>query len=365
MAYLEIETSEGERIVPLSGDRLSIGRLSYNDISLPSPQISRQHAELRCVDGAWWIVDLNSTNGLHLHGKRVQQYKLAGGDRIVLAPNITVRFIEEPDSTPSTVQPTSTPAPSRTTDAVQRRSTFAGTPKIRRTAGFTASDDSERRTTNPVGRPYPSSGQVYPPLIPPGPMLPEKPRSIFSDDEVPYVPSSMAPPTPPPGSLSPSALDSRVNPSPPSTYDPKGPATIPFSSWSEGASSSPPYAPAERDSGIPQPSNNWNAVGDLYSPAPLGSLPPSATHAQDRYLRSQPGLENDPPGSRESSTTLLHVCQTCGQLTSPESVYCQNCHHSIAHECSSCRLSLLPIQDRCPRCHTPNVASVRRAHSSR
>jgi pSer/pThr/pTyr-binding forkhead associated (FHA) protein len=363
MAYLEIETSEGGSAVPLRGDHLSIGRLSYNDISLPSPQISRQHAELRYVDGAWWIVDLNSTNGLHLHGKRIKEHKLVSGDRVVLAPNITVRFIEEPDSTPASTQPTSTPAPARTGEGVQRRSTSQGTPKIRRTAGFTASDDSERRTTNPIGRPYPSSGQVYPPLVPPGPMLPEKPRSIFSDDEVPYVPSSMTPYTPPPGSLSPSALDSQVSPSPPVTRDPWGSATVPYSSWSEGASSPPPYDPP-RESGIPQPSNNWNAIGDLYSPAPLGSSPRSTTNAQDSYLGSEPELENDPSGGRESST-LLHVCQTCGQLTSPDSVYCQHCHHSIAHECSNCRLSLLPIQERCPRCHTPNDASVRRAHSGR
>jgi pSer/pThr/pTyr-binding forkhead associated (FHA) protein len=71
MPYLEIETSEGARRVPLNGERLSIGRLSYNDVKLPSPQISRQHAELRRIDGVWWIADLNSTNGLLLNGKRI------------------------------------------------------------------------------------------------------------------------------------------------------------------------------------------------------------------------------------------------------------------------------------------------------
>jgi pSer/pThr/pTyr-binding forkhead associated (FHA) protein len=366
MNYVEIEMGEGERTVPLSGDHLSIGRLSYNDISLPSPQISRQHAELRCIDGAWWIVDLNSTNGLHLHGKRIQEHKLTSGDRVVLAPNVTIRFFEEPSPASAAVSSAVQPTPalsSRDAEAAQRRSTSQGTPKIRRTAGFTASDDSERRTTYPVGRLLPSSGQVYPPLVPPGPMLPEKPRSIYSDDEVPYVPSNMAPPTPPPDSLSPYALDSQGSPSPPSTRDSRGPATTPYSSWKEGsASSPPPYAPPQRESGIPQPSNNWNAVADLYA---VAGLPPStATPTQDPYVRSQTGLENDPVGGRESST-LLHVCQTCGQLTSPESVYCQNCHQSIAHECSNCRLSLLPIQERCPRCHTPNDASVRRAHSGR
>jgi pSer/pThr/pTyr-binding forkhead associated (FHA) protein len=60
-------------------------------------------------------------------------------------------------------------------------------------------------------------------------------------------------------------------------------------------------------------------------------------------------------------STVLHVCQTCGQLTAPDAVYCQNCHHSIAAECPNCRLSLLPIQNVCPRCQTPNPGSVRRS----
>ncbi|PWT72224.1 MAG: hypothetical protein C5B60_09810, partial [Chloroflexi bacterium] len=275
MAYLEIETSEGGRSLPLGGDHLTIGRLSYNDLSIPSLQISRQHAELRCVDGAWWIVDLNSTNGLHLHGERIQEHKLASGDRVVLAPSITLRYVEEASSV-ATPQPT--PAPPPTGEAAQRRSTAQGTPKQRRTAGFTASDEVERRITNPIARPYPSSGQVYPPLVPPGPMLPEKPRSIYSDDEVPYVPSSMAPPAASPDLLSPTALDSKVGPRP-SANDARGAATVPYSSRSEAASAIP--GSQERDSGIPQASNNWHPAGDLYSQAPAGP--------QDLYRRSEPG----------------------------------------------------------------------------
>ncbi len=95
MAYLEIKTDEGVARVPLRGERLSIGRLTFNDVALPSPQISRQHAELRRVDGAWWIADLNSTNGLHLRGRRIQDYRLVNGDEISLAPSITVRFVDE------------------------------------------------------------------------------------------------------------------------------------------------------------------------------------------------------------------------------------------------------------------------------
>src|SRR5271165_2506797 len=70
MAFLEIETGEGESKVALSSERLSIGRLSDNDITLGSPQVSRQHPELRRINGVWWIADLNSTNGLHQRGQR-------------------------------------------------------------------------------------------------------------------------------------------------------------------------------------------------------------------------------------------------------------------------------------------------------
>jgi hypothetical protein len=59
----------------------------------------------------------------------------------------------------------------------------------------------------------------------------------------------------------------------------------------------------------------------------------------------------------------LHLCQTCGQQTAPDSVLCQSCGRSIAQECQLCHLSLLPIQDFCPRCQTPNPASILRSHT--
>ncbi|HEX6818796.1 MAG TPA: FHA domain-containing protein, partial [Ktedonobacterales bacterium] len=84
MAYLEIETREGSRTVRLDRERLSIGRLSYNDVVLPYAQVSRQHAELRCIQGQWWIADLHSTNGLQMDSMRIQEHALRPGDRIVL-----------------------------------------------------------------------------------------------------------------------------------------------------------------------------------------------------------------------------------------------------------------------------------------
>ena len=347
MAYLEIETGEGESKVALSSERLSIGRLSYNDITLGSPQISRQHAELRRINGVWWIADLNSTNGLHLRGQRIQEHRLSDGDQIVLAPNISLRFVEESRDTESDDQLFS---PSMRPDITAGIFSAREARTVRRPTGLRAADLAEQSKTHPVGWTFPVSGQVYPPLAAPGPMEPPKPRSIYADDEVPFVPGSMASHAPPASPLAPT--DSYV-PNPPAVSPATSPSppTIPISSWNATNSSVPdPYVDKIPDN------------SDRYSLPRVPLQTETATY--DPYRRAGPASDI---GSTTGlgSGNLLHVCQTCGQLTAPDSVYCQSCHHSIAQECSNCRLSLLPIQDRCPRCHTPNDASVRRSHPGR
>jgi hypothetical protein len=111
MAYLEIETRESTRRIPLEREHLSIGRLSYNDVVLPFAQISRQHAEMRRINGQWWIADLHSTNGLQIDSRRIQEHALSSGDRIVLAPGISVVFMG--DGASEARPPRSTPAPAR------------------------------------------------------------------------------------------------------------------------------------------------------------------------------------------------------------------------------------------------------------
>lgn len=63
---------------------LVIGRSRECDITLDDPNVSRRHAELRPEDGAYWIVDLDSTNGIEVNGKRVQRAKLGHEDVIVI-----------------------------------------------------------------------------------------------------------------------------------------------------------------------------------------------------------------------------------------------------------------------------------------
>jgi hypothetical protein len=74
---------EGRRSV-LSGTRVVIGRSREADIVLQDPNVSRRHAELRRDDGGWQIVDLGSTNGIKVNGRRVDNQPLRPGDQVTI-----------------------------------------------------------------------------------------------------------------------------------------------------------------------------------------------------------------------------------------------------------------------------------------
>jgi hypothetical protein len=64
--------------------RVVIGRSRDCDIQLADANVSRRHAELRQEGASYWIVDLGSTNGLEVNGKRVRRAKLRSGDTITM-----------------------------------------------------------------------------------------------------------------------------------------------------------------------------------------------------------------------------------------------------------------------------------------
>jgi Protein of unknown function (DUF3662)/FHA domain len=64
--------------------RVVIGRSRDCDIQLSDANVSRRHAELRQEGASYWIVDLGSTNGMEVNGKRVKRAKLHDGDTITL-----------------------------------------------------------------------------------------------------------------------------------------------------------------------------------------------------------------------------------------------------------------------------------------
>ena len=68
-----------------SGEHVLLGRAPRCDVRLSSPRASREHAVLLHRGGAWWVEDLDSSNGTFLDGERIALRRLRDGDVLVLA----------------------------------------------------------------------------------------------------------------------------------------------------------------------------------------------------------------------------------------------------------------------------------------
>jgi Protein of unknown function (DUF3662)/FHA domain len=67
---------------PVTARRVVLGRSRECDIRVPDANVSRRHAELRQEGATYWVVDLDSTNGTEVNGRRVDRAKVTDGDRI-------------------------------------------------------------------------------------------------------------------------------------------------------------------------------------------------------------------------------------------------------------------------------------------
>jgi hypothetical protein len=75
--------AEGRRNV-LSGDRVMVGRSRECDVVVSDQNVSRRHIELRRGERGWAAVDLGSTNGMKVNGRRLSHAELEPGDRITI-----------------------------------------------------------------------------------------------------------------------------------------------------------------------------------------------------------------------------------------------------------------------------------------
>ncbi len=69
---------------------LSIGRETGNLLQLQDNEVSRRHAEIRRVGGAFVLDDLKSSNGTFVNNRRVERAELAGGDRLQIGRTVMV-----------------------------------------------------------------------------------------------------------------------------------------------------------------------------------------------------------------------------------------------------------------------------------
>jgi hypothetical protein len=74
-----------DRRYVLDGPKATIGRSKDVECVLRDPNVSRRHAELRrSTTGDWTIVDLGSTNGIKVNGRRVSSTRLSPGDQVTV-----------------------------------------------------------------------------------------------------------------------------------------------------------------------------------------------------------------------------------------------------------------------------------------
>ena len=88
--------SAGKTVIEreLRPGRLVIGRTSDNDIQIDSKFISRHHCQVVTQADSCLIEDLNSTNGIYVHSKRVRRHNLNDGDVVVVGQH-EIMYIDE------------------------------------------------------------------------------------------------------------------------------------------------------------------------------------------------------------------------------------------------------------------------------
>lgn len=100
------------------GDRsLLLGRAQEADVRLEDPDVSRFHAEVRVLNGAIWVQDRGSRNGVFVNDRRVTSSKSVGpGDRVAVGMSVFTIEIPEERTEEVTLNlgalaPAATPAP--------------------------------------------------------------------------------------------------------------------------------------------------------------------------------------------------------------------------------------------------------------
>jgi sigma-B regulation protein RsbU (phosphoserine phosphatase) len=73
-----------------------IGRKTGKDLEIPDPRISRDHAEIVCEEGDYYVVDMGSKLGTYVNKERVQRRKLVRNDRIEFGIGVGAHLIFDP-----------------------------------------------------------------------------------------------------------------------------------------------------------------------------------------------------------------------------------------------------------------------------
>lgn len=77
---------------PLAAVKTTLGRHPANTIRLTDREVSKEHATIERMGGAFVLKDLGSSNGTFVNGRRVRELRLKEGDEIALGNNCKLIF---------------------------------------------------------------------------------------------------------------------------------------------------------------------------------------------------------------------------------------------------------------------------------
>jgi len=142
-------TDEGgaRRTLDFSKPELTVGRVQGNDIVLSKRNVSKQHARLTLNGEHAVVVDLNSTNGTWVNGRKITTpQSLKHGDKIYIADFIiTVEPSDDGSERASSAPRVSEPPPLPTKQPMPPQSSMP----VRRPMGARRSMPSDSRTPGP------------------------------------------------------------------------------------------------------------------------------------------------------------------------------------------------------------------------
>lgn len=83
-SHLEVHRPSGRELVPLDGQRMTLGKASTNAVALDhDATVSRLHAILENHGSAWSIRDVGSRNGTYVNGEKITAERvLRSGDEV-------------------------------------------------------------------------------------------------------------------------------------------------------------------------------------------------------------------------------------------------------------------------------------------
>lgn len=123
MAKLVLLLENGAtRDIPLDKEHITLGRRPDNDVCLPHPAVSGEHAQVVTLLADSFLEDLGSTNGTLVNGEMVQKHFLRDGDVIELGRQRLVYLADD------SARPTIVHAPSAARSLQDISASSAGIP---------------------------------------------------------------------------------------------------------------------------------------------------------------------------------------------------------------------------------------------